>query len=356
MIKTISKPFSCIYTPSVPSLLQQLNCTIAISTYQAGKVIFLSPNANGKIIQLPRSFEKAMGIALKGDKMAIACKDEVIVLKNSKDLAIHYPKKNNIYDGLFMPRLTYFTGVLDVHDLDWAADDSLIGVNTAFSCIIKVDENYSFTPIWKPHFITKLASEDRCHLNGLAMENGKPKYVTAFNNGDTPKSWKDTVTTSGIVMDIDSNEIIATDIPMPHSPRMINGELYLLLSATGELVKMDVSSGKYDVITKIGGFVRGLSTVGDYAFIGLSKARSSSSTFSKLNISEKDNVSGIVVVHLPTGKEVGRVIYQSSVEEIYDVQVLPNMIRPSILNTIKPEYKMGLSTPSTTYWAKDHMK
>jgi len=354
MVKPV--PFGCTYTPSVPTLLQQLNCTIAISTYQAGKVIFLSPNVNGKLIQLPRTFEKAMGIALKGDKMAIACKDEVIVFKNSKDLAIHYPNKNNIYDGLFMPRLTYFTGILDVHDLDWAADDSLVGVNTSFSCIIKIDENYSFTPIWKPNFISNLASEDRCHLNGMAMENGKPKYVTAFNNGNTPKSWKDTVTTSGIVMDIESNEIIATDIPMPHSPRMINGDLYMLLSATGEFVKMDVSSGKYEVVIKIGGFVRGLSKIGDYVFIGLSKLRKESSTFSKLDIPEKFNNSGIVVVHLPTGKEVGRIIYQSTVDEIYDVQILPNMIRPNILNTIKPDFKMGLSIPSTTYWAKEQEK
>lgn len=190
-------PFACTYTPNVPELLAQLNCSLAVSTYQAGKVIFLSPKNEEKLIQLPRTFNKAMGIALHEDKMAIACKDEVIVLKNSKDLAHHYPRKPNVYDALYMPRLTYHTGALDVHDLDWG-DDGLYAVNTSFSCLIKIDENFSFTPVWKPPFISKLASEDRCHLNGMCIKDGKPKYVTAFNTGDTPQSWREVVTTGGI--------------------------------------------------------------------------------------------------------------------------------------------------------------
>lgn len=344
-------PFSCTYTPELPILLRQLNCSIGISTYQAGKIIFLSPGPEGRIVQLPRSFVKAMGIALKGDRMAVACKDEIILLKNSPQLAQFYPKKKNTYDALFMPRASYYTGALDIHDLDWTADDQVIGINTSFSCIVKLDEHFSFTPIWKPHFITKIASEDRCHLNGMAIENGKAKYVTAFNDGDTPKSWRAVVTSGGIIMDVESNEIIARNIPMPHSPRIFDGALYLLLSATGELVKVDLATGKYDVVTKIGGFVRGLSRIGDYAFVGLSKLRKTSSTFSKLKIAETADVCGIAVVHLPSGKLIGKLVYQNSVEEIYDVQVLPGMIRPGILNTIKPEYKMGLMTPDTTYWA-----
>jgi uncharacterized protein (TIGR03032 family) len=140
---------------------------------------------------------------------------------------------------------------------------------------------------------------------------------------------------------------------MPHSPRLFDGELYLLLSATGELVRIDRETGKYDVVTKLNGFVRGLARYGDYAFIGLSRLRKNSSTFSKLPIAEMANEAGIVIIHLPSGAKVGQIIYHSSVDEIYDVQVLPGMIRPGILNTDRPEYKMGLSTPDATYWARN---
>ena len=344
-------PFSCTYSPNVPELLHQLHCTLAISTYQAGKVVFISAKDNEKLVQLPRTFHKAMGIGLSGPKMALATMDEVLVLVNSPDLAAHYPKQPNTYDALFMPRAAYFTGGIDIHDIDFGGD-TMYAVNTSFSCIIKIDDNYSFTPVWKPPFITNLASEDRCHLNGMALENERPKYVTAFNQGNTFQSWREEVTTGGILMDIETNELVATGLAMPHSPRLFDGKLYLLLSATGELIQIDRQSGKYEVVNKLKGFVRGLARYGDYVFIGLSRLRKNSSTFAKLEIADQAQEAGISILHLPTGAQVGYIQYHSSVEEIYDVQILPNMIRPGILNTLKPEYKMGLSTPDTTYWAR----
>ena len=346
-------PFSCSYSPNIPELLLQLRCTLAISTYQAGKVVFISPQPNGeKLIQLPRTFKKAMGLALHDNKMAVATMEEVLVLVNSPELAFHYPRQPQTYDALYMPRAAYYTGQIDIHDLDYGAGGELFAVNTSFSCLIKIDDNYSFTPIWKPPFISHLASEDRCHLNGMALQDGKPKYVTAFSTGDKPQAWRDVVTTGGIVMDVDTNEIIAGGVPMPHSPRLFEGQLYLLLSATGELVRMDLQTGKYDVVCQIKGFVRGLARYGDYAFIGLSRLRKNSSTFAKLKIADVANQAGIAVVHLPTGAFVGEIKYHTSVDELYDVQVLPGLLRPGILNTDKPEYKMGLSTPSATYWAQ----
>lgn len=344
-------PFSCTYTPNLPELLRQLNCTIALSTFQAGKVIFLSAKNDDELTQLPRNFAKPMGIALHGDKMAIACLDEVLVLTNSPQLAASFPKKPATYDALYMPRAAYFTGQIDIHDLDFGEGNQLFAVNTSFSCIIKIDDNYSFTPIWKPNFISNLASEDRCHLNGMALQDGKPKYVTAFSESDKPQGWRERVTDGGIIIDVESGETIARNLAMPHSPRLFGEELFLLLSATGELVRVDKKSGKYDRVTQLNGFVRGLCMHGDYVFIGLSKLRKSSSTFAKLSFAEKANVAGVTVVHLPTGAVVGEIRYQTSVDEIYDVQVLPNCHRPGILNTEKPEYKLGLSTPDATYWA-----
>lgn len=344
-------PFHCTFTPNVPELLHQLGCTLALSTYQAGKVVFLSAKNEEEMAQLPRNFPKAMGIALEGEKMAIACRDEVLVLVNSPQLAHHYPKKRGVYDALFMPRAKYFTGALDIHDVEWGSGGELYAVNTLFSCLIKIDDNFSFTPVWRPPFISKSASEDRCHLNGMCMSGGRPKFVTAFSQTDAPQGWRPNVTTTGIVMDVDTGEIICDSLSMPHSPRLFDGELYLLLSATGEVVKVDIKNGKYDVVCKLTGFVRGLARHGNYLFVGLSKLRKSSSTFGKLKMAEKATKAGIAIVHLPTGAIAGEIRYHTSVDEIYDVQVIPNYRRPGILNTEKPEYKMGLTTPETTYWA-----
>ena len=347
-------PFSCQYSPQIPELIQQLNCTIAISTYQAGKIIFLSAKNENELIQLPRTFEKPMGIAenIQTDQLALACKDEIIVFSNSDKLAQFYPNSPKVYDALYMPRLTYHTGALDIHDLSFTFSGNLIGVNTLFSCIISIDDKYNFKPIWKPRFIDKLASEDRCHLNGLAMLDGNAKYATAFSKGNTPQSWRAHVTTTGVLIDIESNEIIADGLAMPHSPRIFNDKLYVLLSASGELIELDIQTGKYDVIVKLDGFVRGMDICQDYLFIGLSKLRKNSSTFAKLDFAEQANQSGIAIIHLPTGALVGKINYLSSVDEIYDVHILKNKSRPNILNTISNSHKSGVMIPDATYWAK----
>lgn len=331
----------------------KLNCSLAISTYQAGKLIFLSPKDEDSLIQLPRNFEKPMGIAghSSGSKLALACKSEIIVFAQSTDLATHYPKAPNKYDSIYLPRVTYHTGPLDIHDLSFGQNDKLYAVNTLFSCLMTVDENYNFTPYWKPSFIDALVSEDRCHLNGMAMENGFPKYATAFSQGNSFQHWRETVDKSGVVIDVTTNQIVAENLAMPHTPRLYNDGLYVLLSATGELIKIDLKTGGYDVVCKIEGFVRGMSLHKDYLFIGLSKLRKNSSTFGKLSFADKANVAGVVVVHLPTGSIAGQITYTSSVDEIYDVHVLPGQIRPNILNTLTDDHKQALMIPGTTFWA-----
>ena len=348
-------PYSCKFTSKIPQLLQQLNCSIAISTYQAGKVVFISAKDDNSLVQLPRNFEKAMGIAeeTKSDKIAVACKDQIIVFRNSSNLAKFYPKAPDKYDALYLPRITFHTGAIDIHDLNFGKNEELYAVNTLFSSIVKISDDYNFTPYWTPPFIDKIASEDRCHLNGMAMLNGKPKYATAFNSGNTPQSWRNKVTESGIIMDVENNTIITKGLAMPHTPRIFNNELYVLLSATGELIKVNPKDGTYEVIVQIDGFVRGMSFHKDYLFIGLSKLRKDSSTFGKIPFSEKANEAGIVIVHLPTKSIAGKITYLNSLDEIYDIHILANKIRPNILNTLTDDHKKGLMIPNTTFWRQE---
>ena len=347
-------PFSCQYSPQVPELLLRLNCTIAITTYQAGKLVFISAQNEDALVQLPRTFPKPMGIAenKETDQLALACKDEIVVFSNSPQLAAHYPPAPQKYDALYIPRTTYHTGPLDIHDLCFGKDGKLYAVNTLFSCLVTIDDLYNFTPFWKPPFIDQLVSEDRCHLNGLALKDGLPKYATAFNQGNSFQSWREHVTTTGVVFDLETNETVASGLAMPHSPRWFGDGLYVLLSASGQLVRVDVESGKQEVIVQLDGFVRGMDLYKDYLFIGLSKLRKNSSTFGKLKFAEKANQAGIVIVHLPTGSMVGKINYLTSLDEIYDVQIIGDKVRPNILNTATPDYKLGLMIPESTFWAK----
>lgn len=350
-------PFACTYSPQLPELLLKLNCSIAISTYQAGKIIFLSPKDENSLIQLPRTFDKPMGIALhpSKDKMAVATKDEVIILSNSQELATYYPKSPNKYDAMYMPRLSYHTAGLDLHDVHFGQinqQEKLFAVNTLFSCIATIDDEHSFTPYWHPPQISKIESSDACHLNGMALVNGKPKYATSFNQGNTAQSWRENITKTGTLYDIDTNDVILDQLAMPHSPKIINGELYLLQSANGELIKVNPTDKTSELIYTFKGFARGMAYHNDYLFVGLSKLRKNSSTFAELPFVDQAQEAGIVIIHLPTRSLVAKISYQSSVDEIYEIQVLPNKLRPNILNTKTPDYKAGLMTPNATFWSK----
>lgn len=345
-------PFTCNFSANTPELLQQLGITIAISTYQAGKVIFISATDQENLIQLPRNFKKAMGMAIRKDKIAIAVEDEVVVLTNSPDLARTYPPKPGVYDGIFLPRATYYTGHVDMHDLEWSGEE-LLGVNTRFSCLARIDTNYSFTPVWKPKFISKLVPEDRCHLNGMAMEGGKVKYVSALGKTDTFEGWRPDKANGGIIIDVEQNEVVAEGLAMPHSPRLYEGELYCLLSAEGQLIKIDPEKGSYEVMHQFGAYVRGMAKYDDYLFVGLSKIRKKSSSFGDLPISEKSQASGIEILHFPTMSKVAMLKYQTSVEELYDVKILEGMRRPNVLSTLKEDFRKALVIPDGTYWIKE---
>ncbi len=344
-------PFSCTYTPNVAELLIQLNCSLAITTYQAGKLIFLSPDGANAMRQLPRDFDKPMGMAINQNIMALATKDEVVVFANAPRLAAGYPVKPNFYDAFYLPRASYFTGNIDLHDMDWDKDGRLWAVNTLFSCLVTIDIAYSFEPRWKPPFIKSLESSDLCHLNGMAMVDGMPKYVSMFGQTNTAKGWRSGVETNGLIMDISNNEVIAHSLPMPHSPRWFNDKLYCLLSATGQLIQIDINNGKYEIVAQLKGFVRGMAKRGDYLFIGLSKLRQNASTFRDLAISKDAIYCGVEIIHLPTGANVGNIRYQQSVDEIYDVQVIPGVLKPGILNHTTATHRLALHTPDAGFWA-----
>jgi uncharacterized protein (TIGR03032 family) len=342
-------PFSCTATPDFVRVLHELRSSIVISTYQAGKIIFLSPKNDRELIQFPRSFKKAMGIAMSGQKLAVATQNEVVVYSNSPGQARKYPKKPNVYDVLYIPRATYYTGELDIHDIHFTGH-GLIGVNTRFSCVSSIDHNYSFTEVWRPSFITELEPGDYCHLNGMVVVNDKPKYLTALGSTNTAKGWRATKANGGILIDADSQELILRGLPMPHSPRLYQEGLFVLLSATGELVRVDVAKQSYEVVYRFNGFVRGMDRFGDFLFIGLSKLRTTSASFGDLPIAAHSPVCGVAIFHMPSGQFIAQLKYETSVEEIYEVKVQQNSVRPSIMSIEKNDHDGVITVPDGVFW------
>lgn len=351
-MKQALAPFSCTFSPNVPELLRELNCTIAISTYQAGKLVFISAKDGNSLVQLCKNIQKPMGLAFDGQRLAVAAKESIFLYASAPLLAKAYPRQKETYDTIFLPRAQYFTSLTDTHDLVWAAD-KLMMVNTRFSCLAWLDERYNFLPCWQPPFITELMPEDRCHLNGVALHNNKPVFVSMLGNSNTAEGWRAQKDSGGLVMDVGSGEVVVHSLAMPHTPRIINNELYALLSARGQLIKIDVGAGKYEVVKQFGGYVRGMAFHNGFLFIACSRIRNKHSAFSDLPIAASSNEAGINILHLASGNVVGEIKYQKSVEEIFDVQVLPYR-RPGLVNFDQPERDLAIALPGCGFWGLVH--
>lgn len=344
--------FRSTFSKGVPSLLKKLNCSIAISTYQAGKVILISPRNDENLVQLARNFDKAMGMSFYGKRMAVATRDRVHILANSPELAQTYPKKAGLYDAIFLPRSTYYTGLVDIHDIHLGRS-KIHAINTSFSCLVELSDAYSWKPIWQPSHIDRLASEDRCHLNGLVVgKEGNPSFATSLGSGNSFRSWKKSIPDGGHLYDVQKDTILLADLKMPHSPRIYDGRLYLLESAIGAVVEYNFEQNTKNTVAEIPAFVRGLAIYEGYLFVGRSQLRSSSLVFQNLPIAQKNIVPGISIIHLATGNLVGEINYHNSVEEIYDLQILPDYTRPNIINPESKLAPLAISTPEATFWAK----
>ena len=179
-------------------------------------------------------------------------------------------------------------------------------------------------PRWRPPFLTSLAAEDRCHLNGLALQDGAPKYVTALAETDTPQGWRPNRASSGCLIDVASGQTVARGFAMPHSPRVYQGRVWMLHSGAGRLVLIDPASGKAETVTELPGYTRGLALYDRFAFVGLSKIRETA-TFGGVPIAARrpELKCGVGVVDLGTGRLAAHLEFVTGVEEIFDVQVLP---------------------------------
>ncbi len=348
----VQSRIECRIDPQFAQWQSQLPGSLAITTYQAGKLALLGWR-DGQSHLMMRQFTKPMGLAVGPDKLALATQHEITLFANASLLANHFiPQQPGKYDALFLPRATYFTGDLNVHDLSFA-EDGLWFVNTRFSCLSALSKDFSFVPRWKPDFVSEIVPEDRCHLNGLAVVDGKPKYVTCLGESDEVGGWRARKANGGALIDVQTNQVVLRHLSMPHSPRWHDGRLWLLNSGAGELLTLDPVSGQVDVVCGLPAYLRGLCLIGRYAVIGLCQIREKH-IFGGLPVQQKHSrlMSGLAVVDLPTGKLVGTFEFTSGCTEIYDVQYLHHFRCANILNASHESTRQAFTAPSFAYWLR----
>jgi len=324
------EPLRSVHTGNFPGLLNQLGISLLVTTYQAGKLIVVRTQ-EGKLNTHFRTFQQPMGLAANQHRICLGTKYNVIDLRNQPDVCKKLDPPD-AHDACYLPRAAHFTGDIRIHEIAWGGNELWI-VNTRFSCLCTLDHEHSFVPRWRPPFVTALSPEDRCHLNGLAIVDGRPKYVTCLGETDTAGGWRQNKRDGGMLLNVDTGKILLRGLSMPHSPRKYNDKLWLLESGEGSLARVNLQAGKLETVTKLPGFTRGLDFCGPLAFIGLSQVRETA-TFSGLPLTDRleERTCGVWVVDLRDGRTVAFLRFEAAVQEIFAVQVLHGVRYPDIIH------------------------
>ncbi|MBU0944605.1 MAG: TIGR03032 family protein [Proteobacteria bacterium] len=357
--------FSSSYTDNFPKILKGLNISLAVTSYQSQRLFFI--RTDGESIDTNfKHFARPMGIYADQERLTLGTLTQVLefkrndsilkkikngeldntdkmtqkVLEKDPELArkIQEKRKEELdtvksADALYLARAALTTGMINIHDIAWG-DEGLWVVNSTFSCLATLSPNHSFVARWKPPFITELVPEDRCHLNGMAMKDGRPKYVTTFNKFNSRDSWVNQDQHDGTLLDVDSGEMLLEGLIMPHSPRYYQGKVYVCNSGCGTILQFDPATREVLEIIKLPGFPRGLNFAGPLMFVGLSQTRPSETRQPlPINKEYEKTVSGVWIFNLEDHTEVGHLQFSGDVAQIYDIAVIPQSIHPELLNT-----------------------
>ena len=334
-------------SPGLADWLHQHGVSLAFSTYRANRLMLLGRSADNTRLALhERLFDRPMGLFVQNSlhngiavqSLWMAGRSQVWRLDN----LLESGQLHEGGDRLFVPAACFTTGEVNAHEIVITADaqgvQQPLFVNTAFSCLARLQPGCSFAPVWQPPFISKLTPDDRCHLNGLALVDGMPTWATACGSSDTPAGWRDHRAGGGVLLHIPDNRIAATGLSMPHSPRWHAGKLWLLNSGTGELGFIE--GERFQPLCFLPGFARGLAFVGEgagsCAVVGLSKLRSPQFTGLPLEqslnaLGQPGGCCGLRVIDLATGNILHSLDLPEPIDELFDVVALHGVRQPRAL-------------------------
>jgi len=325
---------------SLAGWLGQNRLSLAITSYQSGRIYLVGSDKDGRVSFFERIFERAMGVVGNAQRIYLGGLYQLWRFENVL-------RSNEImhgqFDKCYVPRNAQTIGDVDIHELGIRKNGKVVFVNTKYSCLSELSPTHSFKAIWKPKFVSKLAPEDRCHLNGLAMVDGEPKYVTAVCRSDSVDGWRDRRQDGGVVIDVETDEIVCEGLSMPHSPRWHNGKLWLLNAGTGYLGWVDFEKKAFVPHAFVPGFARGLSMLGNVAAVGLSKPRNQ--RFEGLQLDDElkkrdaEPWCGVQIISLTNGDVLNWIRFDGDMGEIFDISFLPGVKNPMMIGLRTPEIR-----------------
>lgn len=342
--KTVQNPQSpkidISFSRGLAGFLAAQNFSVAFTSYQTGRLYLVGHGPDKKLAIHEAGYSQAMGVAGNNERIYLGTLTQIVRMENVLEQG---QIANEKHDKVYVPRNMQVTGDIDIHEIGIRSNGVMVFINTRYSCLCEPSLTHSFKPIWKPKFISKIAPEDRCHLNGLAMVDGRPKYVTAVCRSDVVDGWRDRRHDGGVVIDIETDEIMVEGLSMPHSPRWHDGKLWVLNSGSGELGWINPKDKSFNPVAFFPGFLRGLAFNNGHAIVTLSKPRHKRfeglALDDKLTEKDAEPWCGVQIINLATGDVVQWIRFEGEISELFDICALPGVKNPLTLGANSNEIR-----------------
>lgn len=328
-----TKPRTTInISDGLAGLLARLDVSLAFTSYQSGHLFMVGRDPDGRIAIDQQRFERAMGVHWDGRRFHLATATQIIRFEN---MLLPGEVGDSRNDVILVPRLSWTTNDVDAHELATNRQGRPLFVATKFNCIATVDPAFSFAPVWTPPFIAGSDKGDRCHLNGMALVEGTLACASMVSTTDEIDGWRSGREEGGVIIECRTGRHLVTGLSMPHSPRIQDGTLWFLEAGRGALAQVDLANGVRRDLAFVPGFARGLQIVKTHAVVTVSKPRDA--RFDGLHLDHELRARGehawcgVLLINLTTGSIDGWLRLDGSIEELFDVAVLPGIRCPRSL-------------------------
>jgi uncharacterized protein (TIGR03032 family) len=298
--------------------------SLAVTTYNSGKLALISA-AGGSLVVRVSKLIRPMGVAYGGERLAVATRDRILSWRLETTGQADEPS--------FVAEAGHFTGRLDAHELAYDSR-GLVFANTRFNCLARPSDRAHFRRMWTPRFMKEHSRTPRdcCHLNGLGLRDGRVNFATAFCTGAEPDSWRgDRRMTEGVVLDVTSDRVVASNLCMPHSPRWDESQWWFCNSGEGTLCQFDATGGVHHAVAALPGFTRGLMFAGGRAVVGLSRIRRRHILDAPpVRARHRSLRSGLWLVDVAAGRIPGALEFVRGGREVFDVAFLPGVVGSAV--------------------------
>jgi acetolactate synthase-1/2/3 large subunit len=171
-----------------------------------------------------------------------------------------------IYDARGVQHYLRLDGLGAPHDIRWAGSHYVL-VASVQNSVSSISLDGTVTTIWQAP-----GESDSWHINCLCERDGE-LYLSVFGKFATHRGWDETRGTSGFLMKVSDNSLVATGLSQPHTPRFVDGSWIICNSAKHELLQIDPASATVTRNLALEGYTRGIAVFEDVLLVGESAGR-----------------------------------------------------------------------------------